>query len=93
MNAIVYLTKNAQKDLNKLPRHILVLFDLWVETIESEGFANMQKIKGYREHTLKGDRKGQRLSSLNRSWRIIYQLDEKSNTITVEVLEVNHHDY
>ena len=53
----------------------------------------MQKIKGYRDHSLKGNRPGQRSSSLSRRWRVIYTTDELLNLITVEVLEVNHHDY
>ena len=93
MEFVVFLNRKASKDLKKVPRHILVLFDLWVEIIETEGFTSMQKIKGYRDHSLKGERKGQRSSSLSRSWRIIYCIDQNTNILTVEVLEVNHHDY
>lgn len=93
MRSMVFLSRNAQKELKKLPRHILMQFDLWVEVIETEGLTTMQKVKGYRDHALKGNRKGQRSSSLSRSWRIIYVIEESSNLITVEILEVNHHEY
>lgn len=93
MNSTVTITKYAQKNLNKIPRHILVQFDLWVEVIETEGFKAMQKIKGYNDHPLVGNRKGQRSSYLSRSWRVIYTLNDKTNVINVEVLEVNHHEY
>jgi len=93
MNSSVFITKHAQKDLKKIPRHILIQFDLWVEIIETEGYKAMQKIKGYKDHGLIGDRKGQRSSYLSKSWRVIYTLDDKTNSIKVEVLEVNHHDY
>ena len=53
----------------------------------------MQKVKGYRDYALKGDRKGQQSSSLSRSWRVIYKLDDKAQKLVVEVLEVNHHEY
>jgi mRNA-degrading endonuclease YafQ of YafQ-DinJ toxin-antitoxin module len=53
----------------------------------------MQKIKGHNDHSLVGNRKGQRSSYLSRSWRVIYTIDEKLNFINVEVLEVYHHDY
>jgi addiction module RelE/StbE family toxin len=53
----------------------------------------MQEVKGYRDHALKGNRKGQRSTSLSRSWRVIYVLDESTEQINVEVLEVNHHEY
>ena len=93
METIVILSKNANKDLNKIPKHILIQFDLWVEIIEADGLKAMQKIKGYRDHALKGDRKGQRSSSLSRSWRVIYTLDKITSQLMVEVLEVNHHEY
>ena len=93
MQSIVCLSRNAQKELKKIPRHILIQFDLWVEVIETEGFTAMQKVKGYRDHALKGNRKEQRSSSLSRSWRIIYILREDTNTVDVEVLEINHHEY
>lgn len=93
MESVVVLSKNAHKKLKKLPKHVLIQFDLWVEVIETEGYMCMQSVRGYRDHALTGNRKGQRSSSLSRSWRIIYVLDEKSNCICVEVLEVNHHEY
>lgn len=93
METLVLISRNAEKDLRWVPNHIRVLFDAWVETIEFDGLVEMQKLKGYRDHALKGNRKGQRSSSISRSWRVIYQLDERRNVVTVEVLEVNHHDY
>ena len=93
MVSVVLISKNALKDLKKVPIHILIQFDLWVEIIELEGFKSMQMIKGYNDHALRGSRKGQRSSYLSRSWRVIYTLDESTNEINVEVLEVNHHDY
>ena len=93
METIVVISKKAVKELRKIPKHILIQFDLWVEVIETDGLQAMQKIKGYRDHSLKGNRKGERSSSLSRSWRIIYILDEKTNLLTVDVLEVNHHEY
>jgi proteic killer suppression protein len=93
MVSVVLISKNALKDLKKVPIHILIQFDLWVEIIELEGFKSMQMIKGYNDHALQGNRKGQRSSYLSRSWRVIYTLDESTNKINVEVLEVNHHDY
>lgn len=93
MILVVIIAKRAQKDLKKIPHYILVQFDLWVEIIETEGFRSMQKLKGFKDHALLGDRKGQRSSYLSRSWRVIYILNDKTNTVLVEVLEVNHHDY
>lgn len=93
METLVAISKKAEKNLKKIPKHILIQFDLRVEIIETDGFRAMQKVKGYRDHSLKGNRKGQRSSSLSKSWRVIYQLDEKTNQLIVDVLEVNHHEY
>ncbi len=89
----VILSKGAKKDLRKAPRYILRLFEFWVNTIEEDGYLGMQKVRGYRDHALQGNRWGQRSSSLTRGWRVIYVLDEENSLLKVEVLEVNNHDY
>lgn len=38
METIVVISKNAAKELKKIPKHILIQFDLWVEVIETDGF-------------------------------------------------------
>lgn len=93
MDSRVVFTRNSLKDLRKLPQYIRDQLDLWIETIEYDSYKNMQQIKGYRDHALKGNRNGQRSSSLSRSWRVIYTINESTNLITIKVLEVNHHEY
>ena len=89
----VTLSKKAEKDLRKIPRNISILFDLWVQTIEEDGYEAMKKRRGYRDHKLIGDRAGQRSSSLSRSYRVIYDLNENFEVLIIEVLEVNKHEY
>jgi proteic killer suppression protein len=93
MPTVVALTRLAKKNLKKIPRHILIQLDLWIEILETEGLLAMQKINGYKDHPLTGDREGQRSSYLSRSWRVIYKIDEDQDLILIEILEVNHHDY
>jgi len=93
MKVLVTISKNVQKNLHKIPKHILILFDYWVEEIETEGFISMQKINGYRDHALIGNRKGQRSSYLTKSWRVIYKVNKNDDFFEVKVLEVNHHEY
>lgn len=93
MNVQIFITKKAQKDLRKLPKHILLQLDLWVEIIKEEGYRSMQTIKGYNDHALIGDRKGQRSSYLSRSWRVIYTINEEKTSIVIKILEINYHDY
>jgi proteic killer suppression protein len=89
----VHISRGALKEIKKIPRHILIKFDLWVEIIETDGYEAMKKVKGFNDHALVGDRKGQRSSYLSRSWRVIYRIDNMTNLIHIEVLEVHNHDY
>lgn len=91
--AKVILEKRAEKQLIKIPKYILMQFDLWVTIIETEGLEKMQAVRGYRDHRLKGERKGQRSSSLSKSWRVIYLADKNNSLLIVKILEVNHHEY
>ena len=93
MKAVVILSKNAEKDLAKLPKNILIKFQLWEREIEINGYLSMQQTIKYRDHALKGDRNGQRSSYLNWSWRVIYILDQEEKIHIIEVIEVNHHEY
>lgn len=93
MEFSVVLSKKADKSLNKIPKQILILLDEWIETIESDGYEAMRSVNGYRDHALAGKRKGQRSSSLNKSWRIIYLYKEETHQIIIEVIEVTNHEY
>lgn len=90
---LVYLTRRANRDLFKLPPNIAMKFEQWKSTLEEEGLIGIQRINGFRDHALRGDREGQRSSSLSRSWRVIYQVDHLKEEILVEVLEINKHEY
>lgn len=90
---LVYLTRRANRDLLKLPLKIAVKFEQWKSIVEEEGLIGIQKINGFRDHALRGDREGQRSSSLSRSWPVIYHVDHLNEEILVEVLEINKHEY
>lgn len=87
------MNKYSSKQLRRIPKYIVIQFDLWVEVIETQSFEAMQAIKGYNDHALIGDRKGQRSSYLSRSWRVIYIKKNGLDINIIEVLEINHHDY
>jgi addiction module RelE/StbE family toxin len=90
---IVELTNNAEKSLKKIPEYVRVLFAEWVKTIMEVSYKYMKSINGYRDHTLKGNRFGQRSASLTRSYRIIYELKETTWVRVIEVQEINKHEY
>lgn len=90
----VELTRQAQKDLRKIPDFIADRFYKWVLDITEEGIRNVRKVPGWHDEPLKGDRKGQRSIRLNRSYRAIYKEDKTSGKIElIEVLEINKHKY
>ena len=88
----VEISKDALKDLRKVPRPILDKLQSWIEAIEIEGLREVRKLSGFHDEPLKGKRKGQRSIRLNRAYRAIYSI-EKDKIEFVLIEEVNKHDY
>jgi proteic killer suppression protein len=87
----ISITKKAQKQIEKLPKHIRVKFGLWADGVESLGIQETRKRPGFHDEPLLGTRTGQRSVRLSISYRAIYV--ERQDEITIEVIEVNKHDY
>ena len=85
----VNLTKRAERQLEKLPRHIVNKLALWIEMIEVDGWAYAKKIPGFNDEALLGKRFGQRSVRLSRSYRVIF----KVTRLYIEIMEVSKHDY
>jgi toxin HigB-1 len=88
----VEITKQAEKQLRKVPGHIRVNLMIWVAAIELDGVEEVRKVPGYHDEPLKGNRAGQRSIRLSRSYRAIYEL-KKDVVEFVSVEEVSKHDY
>lgn len=89
----IKITKNAERDLKKVPKHISLRFQAWVSLVAVDGLTEARKIKGYNDEALKGNRAGQRSIRLNKGYRAIYIIDELQVIHFIEVLEVNKHEY
>jgi addiction module RelE/StbE family toxin len=87
----IVIAKSAEKELRQAPIEIRNAFDAWRNLIESFGPSGVQKINGYWDHSLKGEWKGARSSSLNKQWRVIYCVD--GHAVRILVLKVTAHDY
>jgi proteic killer suppression protein len=87
----VTVAARAKKQLRKLPVHIVAAFRHWVRLVEANGLEEVRKIAGYHDEPLKGERVGQRSVRLNRAYRAIYVVTVAG--VSVEVVEVNKHDY
>jgi len=89
----VEITRFAAKQESRLPNHIRASFSEWVELIRIYGLWHMRKVPGFHDEALKGDRRGQRSSRLNRSYRVIYEETDKKEIVIISVLEINKHEY
>lgn len=89
----VWITKFAEKQIKKLPKHISAAYFTWVKTVELEGIRATRMLPGYHDEPLKGERKGQRSVRLNRGYRVIYEETETGNIVLICVQEVNKHEY
>lgn len=55
----IVLSQKTEKNLLKVPRHIVLKLYSWVESVTENGLHYTRKIPGYHDEPLKGDRKGQ----------------------------------
>ena len=92
-HSYVELTKNAQKDLIKVPDYIKEKLLIWVDAVERVGIQEIRKIHGFHDEPLKGDRLRQRSIRLNKAYRAIYTENHKKEIIIISVIEVNKHEY
>jgi toxin HigB-1 len=93
MNFYVELTKQAVKDLKKVPAHIKSKLLLWVDAVEKLGVYNVRKSVGYHDEPLSGQRKGQRSIRLSKGYRAIYSISKSGSMEIISVEEVNKHEY
>jgi len=89
----VVLTRQVQKQLQKLPRHVVVKLQAWVEAVETEGLEAVRKMPGFHDEPLKGKRQGQRSIRLSHAYRGIYTVKSKGEVGVVRVEEVTKHVY
>lgn len=88
----VEITRLAEKQLRRMPRHIVDNLSIWVAAVEHEGLEEVRKLPSYHDELLKGDRAGQRSIRLSRAYRAIYEI--KQGTVQfVSIEEVTKHDY
>lgn len=89
----IELTKNAQKDLARVPGFIKDKLLLWIDAIERLGIQEVRKIPGFHDEPLKGERKGQRSIRLNKAYRAIYTEGQHKQVHIISIIEVNKHEY
>ncbi len=88
----VEFSRDAEKDLKKLPEHIVKKLLLWVNLVSKLGLENARKTPSFHDEPLRGKRKGQRSIRLNKAYRAIYVI-RKEEIEFVLIEEVNKHEY
>ncbi len=83
----------VKKSLKKVPYFIRDKMQIWADMVEKEGLLTVQKLGGYRDHILRGNRKGQRSVYLNKKWRLIYTVSKEGQINIITIEEVIPHDY
>jgi proteic killer suppression protein len=89
----VHLSKRALKDLKKVPLHIALKLQAWVDDVGHRGLSQVSKVSGYHDEPLKGKRVNQRSIRLSKAYRAIYIIEKDNKVKFVEVIEVNKHGY
>ena len=90
---LVRISKKAEKQLQRMPVHILDKLETWVYVVERDGLEIVRRIPGYHDEPLKGNRLGQRSIRLSRGYRAIYEIESDGTVEFVSVEEVSKHDY
>jgi addiction module RelE/StbE family toxin len=87
----IFESREAQKQLDRLPDEILIRYEKWKDVIRYSGVQGLRLIKGFRDEALSGVWRGRRSSRLNVQYRVIYEV--KESEVSVFVLKVTPHDY
>lgn len=89
---VVVLSREAQKDLATIPRHVAVKLQDWVEDVEDRGLEEVRKIPGHHDEPLKGALKGLRSIRLSKGYRAYYRI-VKDAVEFVRVERIDKHVY
>jgi addiction module RelE/StbE family toxin len=87
----IFESRAAEKNIDRLPKHILEKYEFWKNVVHISGPEGLRTFKGFKDHALKGEWGGHRSSYLNDTYRVIYRIDGQE--VKVYVIDVNAHDY
>lgn len=89
---VVVLSKQARKDLARVPSYIAEKARLWIEEVREDGLHSTQANARWGDEGKQGKLKSVRAIWLSREYRLFYEVGQDSS-IVITVLEVNRHDY
>jgi proteic killer suppression protein len=88
----IELSKKAEKQVKKLPKHVKSKLDLWARSVLTEGLDIVRRNPSFHDEPLSGPKKGIRSIRLNRQWRAEYCIENREGKVII-VIEVHPHDY
>jgi proteic killer suppression protein len=90
----VVVSKLAANQLKKIPSHVSLKLQGWIEDVSEFGLREVRKQPGFHDEPLKVRRFGQRSIRLSKAYRAIYEIDKRDKTTYIaEIMEVNKHEY
>ena len=89
----VRLSRRAEKDLERVPEHIVLKLQAWVEAVRYRGLEVVRRIPGYHDEPLQGTWFGHRSIRLSRAYRAIYRITTDEGLELVYVEKVTKHEY
>ena len=89
----VELSRQAKKDLRRVPHYIADKLDTWIDAVERDGLEEVRKVPGYHDEPLHGQRRAERSIRLSRGYRAIYRLKPGRGIEFVSIEEVTKHEY
>ena len=89
----VRLSGRVEKDLVKLPDHVVRKLQSWVDAVEHEGLQNVRRISGYHDEPLQGVWFGHRSIRLSKAYRAIYRIETDGGIELAFVERVTKHEY
>jgi len=91
----VEFTDQVEKQLKKLPKHIVINFQNWVEDVEERGLFETRKTPSYHDEPLKGKLKGLRSIRLSKAYRAYYKIVHGSVQFVqfIQVERIDKHEY
>jgi toxin HigB-1 len=89
----VKISQKAQKELRKVPDHVLRKLREWITSVQSSGLHNTRKVPGFHDEPLQGQWRGYRSIRLSKSYRAFYTMGEEGHIEFILIERVNKHDY
>jgi len=89
----VEVTRQAEKQVRRLPVRVSEKLWTWVYLVREIGLEEVRKIPGFHDEPLAGRRRGMRSIRFSRAYLAMYRLVQEGDVEVVSVEEVGKHGY